>query len=149
MGKVLTEHDDITFEVIGCAMAVHRALGPGYREDTYQRALEARLSKKQLSHEPQKLIQVYDTLQTNVLIGYYIPDFVVEGCVVVEIKALRGLDDDHLAQVIGYLVALNAPVGLLINFGQRMLQWKRVFPPIAPDQYRINRQWLFVPEWIA
>jgi GxxExxY protein len=148
MGKILTGYEDITFDVIGCAMAVHRTLGPGYREDTYQRAMEARLSKHQLSHEPQKLIQVYDSAETNVLIGYYIPDFFVAGSVVVEIKALRGLDDSHFAQVIGYLVALNAPVGLLINFGVRSLQWQRILPPTSADQHRVNRQWLFVPEWL-
>jgi len=82
------------------------------------------------------------------LIGCYIPDFVVAEQVVVEIKALSGLDNSHLAQVIGYLAVTSCPVGLLINFGARSLQWRRILPPVKITEHKVNRQWLFVPDWL-
>ena len=99
--RVMTPHDELTCQVIGCAMAVHRKLGPGLREDTYQRDLEIYLAEKNIPLEPRKLFEVHDTLAQKTLIGYYIPDFVIDGKVVVEIKALKGTDNSHLAQVIG------------------------------------------------
>ena len=65
-----------------------------------------------------------------------------------EIKALKGLDNAHLAQVIGYLAITACPIGLLINFGARSLQWRRVFPTRDISDHRLNRQWLFVPDWL-
>lgn len=95
-GKTIsTPYDAITYKVIGCAMAVHRELGPGLREDSYQRALDNSLSEASLAFESQKLYSVYDDPGGQRLVGYYIPDFVVEGTVIVEIKALRGLDNSH------------------------------------------------------
>ena len=82
------------------------------------------------------------------LIGYYIPDFIVAERVVVEIKALNGIDNSHVAQVIGYLAVTVCPVGLLINFGARSLQYRRIFPPKSIAEHHINRQWLFVPDWL-
>ena len=148
-GKLIeTPYDALTYQVIGEAMAAHRSLGPGCREDTYQRDLEARFTGKGLAFEPQKLLEVYDPDLENVLLGYYIPDFIVAGKLVVEIKALRGLDNSHMAQVIGYLAVSGCPLGLLINFGQRSLRWRRVFPPRKITEHRVNRQWLFVPDWL-
>lgn len=109
--------NELTYRIIGCAMAVHRQRGSGYREDTYQRDLEVHLAEAGLSWEAQKLIEVYDSRSGHVLIGYYVPDFVVDGQVIVEIKALSNIDNSHLAQVIGYLAVTGCPVGLLINFG--------------------------------
>jgi len=143
--RVKTPHDQLTYTIIGCAMAAHRELGPGYRENTYQRALEARLSEAGLAHEPQKLFEVHDN---EVLVGYYIPDFIVEETVPVEIKALNGLDNSHLAQIIGYLAVTGCPLGLLINFGRRSLEYRRIFPPKDITEHRINRQWLFIPDWL-
>ena len=129
-------------------MNVHRSLGPGYREDTYQRDLAAQLTEAGLAFEPQKLYEVHDSQGGGQLIGYYIPDFVVEEKVVVEIKALKGLDNSHLAQVIGYLAVSACPIGLLINFGLRSLQYKRILPPKNITEHKANRQWLFVPDWL-
>ena len=147
-GKLVkTPYDALTYKIIGDAMAVHRGLGPGYREDTYQRDLEVHFANSGLAYVAQKNIEVYDSLDGNALIGYYIPDFIVEESVVVEIKALSGgLDNSHMAQVIGYLAVTGCPAGLLVNFGARSLQWKRVFPPKDVTAQRINRQWLFVPD---
>lgn len=102
-----------------------------------------------LSFEPQKLYEVYDSLGGGNLIGYYIPDFVVDEKVVVEIKAIKGLDNSHLAQVIGYLTVSGLSVGLLINFGTRSLQYKRILPPKKTQEHMVvNRQWLFIPDWL-
>ncbi len=146
--RLVTPYDDLTYKVIGCAMAVHRALGPGYRENTYQRDLEVHLSEKNIPFEAQKLYEVHDSAGMNSLIGYYIPDFVVDGKVIVEIKALKGTDNNHLAQVIGYLAVSGCSLGLLINFGERSLVYKRIFPPKDIQEHRLNRQWLFVPDWL-
>jgi GxxExxY protein len=146
--RVSTPYDDLTYQIIGCAMAVHRSLGPGYRENSYQHDLGVHFAAGGFAFEAQKPYEVYDSLQQNRLIGYYIPDFVVEEKIVVEIKALKGLDNSHLAQVIGYLAVCELSVGLLINFGLRSLQYKRVFPPKNIAEHRLNRQWLFVPDWL-
>jgi GxxExxY protein len=143
-----TPLDELTYQINGCAMAVHRKLGPGFREDTYQRGLEAHLTDKNIPFEAQKLYEVHETAGQNCLIGYYIPDFVVDGKVVVEIKALKGTDNSHLAQVIGYLAVTGCSIGLLINFGERSLIHCRILVPRNIQEHQVNRQWLFVPDWL-
>ncbi len=145
---ITTPYDAITYKIIGCAMAVHGKLGPGYRENTYQRDLAVHFTEAGLSYGSQKLYEVYDSLDGSQLIGYYIPDFVVEQQVIVEIKALRGLDNSHEAQVIGYLAVSGCSVGLLLNFGLRSLQKKRILPPKNITEHKLNRQWLYVPDWL-
>lgn len=146
---VKTPYDDLTYKIIGDAMAVHRKRGPGYREDTYQRDLEVHFDESDLAYVAQKNIEVYDSANEDVLIGYYIPDFIVEDVVIAEIKALSGgLDNTHIAQIIGYLAVTGCPIGLLINFGNRSLEWKRIFPPKDVTEHRVNRRWLFVPDWL-
>lgn len=145
---ISTPYDDLTYKIIGCAMAVHRELGPGHRENIYQRDLERHFSGKNLDFESQRLYEVYDTHDGDQIIGYYIPDFIVEDTVIVEIKALMGLDNSHVAQVIGYLAVTACPVGLLINFGERSLKHKRILPPKNIQEHQLNRQWLFIPDWL-
>jgi GxxExxY protein len=146
---VSTPFDSITHTIIGSAMSVHRELGPGLREGSYQRALANRLSVAGLTFQSQKLYAVYDDPNQQQLIGYYIPDFLVAGNVIVEIKALRAMDNTHVAQVVGYLSVTGCPVGLLINFGERSLRFRRIFPPQkVMDHQVINRQWLFIPDWL-
>ncbi len=145
---VATPYDRQTYQIIGGAMQIHRKLGPGYREDTYQRDLESWFDANGVTYEAQKLLEVHDSLHGEVLIGYYIPDFIVSSQVVVEIKSLSGIDGSHEAQVIGYLAVTGCPVGLLINFGARSLQWRRIFPPKTISEHSVNRQWLFVPDWL-
>ena len=97
-------------------MTVHRNLGPALREDSYQRALALSLEDAGLSFEAQKMYSVFDSQDQPRLVGYYIPDFVVEEKIVLEIKALRGLDNSHLAQVIGYLAVSGCPLGIVGKF---------------------------------
>ena len=143
-----TPYDKLTYLIIGCAMSVHRELGPGLRENTYQKSLANHLSEKSISFEEEQLFPETDDSDHQRLVGYYIPDFVVEDKVIVEIKALNGLDNSHLAQVIGYLAVTGFPVGLLINFGERSLRYRRVFPPQKVIDHLVNRQWLFIPDWL-
>ncbi len=143
-----TPYDKLTYQLIGCAMAVHRQLGPGLRENTYQRSLANQLSDAGLSFEAERLYPVYDDPEEERLVGYYIPDFAVDDSVVIEIKAVRILDNNHLAQVIDYLAVSGLTIGLLINFSERSLRYHRVFPPQKVIDHLLNRQWLFIPDWL-
>jgi GxxExxY protein len=124
-------------------MGSHREIGPGKRENTYQRSMEVRMTDAGVAYVAQKLLEVRDQ---GVLVGYYIPDFIVEEVVIVEIKALSWLDNSHLRQIIGYMAVTGCPVGLLINFGRRSLEYRRIFPPKDITEHRISRQWLYVPD---
>lgn len=141
--------DNLTYEIIGCAMALHREKGSAHRENIYQRGLEVYLENANLPFLPQKMIEIFDDTHVGKLIGYYIPDFIVDSRVVVEIKALNSVDNSHVAQVIGYLAVTGCQVGLLINFGKRGLDWQRILPPKDVSTHKVNRQWLFVPDWMS
>lgn len=82
------------------------------------------------------------------IIESIIRHFIVADQIVVEIKALNNLDSTHIAQTIGYLAASGCPIGLLINFGRHSLEWKRIFPPKDVQEHQVNRQWLFVPDYL-
>jgi GxxExxY protein len=118
--------NDLTYRIIGAAMAVHNALGYGFKEEVYERALLAELIQREIAAEAQFPVQVFH--QGEMVAIFYL-DLFVEGQVVVEIKAFsHQLTNDELAQVINYLKATGAPVGLLFNFGRRRLEYRRVFP---------------------
>ena len=109
--------------IIGCAMAVHSALGNGFQEVIYQRALAIEMADQGLSFSREHEMPIfYKELQ----VGTRRADFLVANVVSVELKALIQLEDVHLAQAINYLEAYDLEVGLLINFGARSLQFKRV-----------------------
>ena len=118
------ELDEITYKMNGCAMRVHSKLGNGFQEVIYQRALAIELRKAGLKFEREVNRNVYFE---NRLIGTRRADFVVENRIVVEIKALINLEDVHLAQAKNYVVAYEFQEGLLINFGARSLQFKKVY----------------------
>jgi GxxExxY protein len=117
---------ELTGKIIGCAMEVHRYLGNGFQEVIYQRALqkEMRLEKLEFTREHEMEIFYKDEC-----IGLRRVDFFVEGKVMVELKAVIQLEDVHLAQAINYLEAYGLDIGLLINFGSKSLQFKRVMKP--------------------
>lgn len=117
------KHSELTGKIIGCAMRVHSALGNGFQEVIYQRALEIEMSDIGLSFTREQEMPVYYKAQQ---IGTRRVDFLVEGVVSVELKALSELLDVHLAQAINYLEAYDLEVGLLINFGAKSLQHKRI-----------------------
>ena len=118
--------DEITFKIIGCAMKVHNTLGNGFQEVIYQRCLAIELSKANLEFVREKdQIIFYEGEE----VGTRRADFIVEGNIMVELKALINLEDVHLAQAKNYVVAYDLPTGLLINFGATSLQYKKVFNP--------------------
>jgi GxxExxY protein len=117
------KHADLTSKIIGCAMIVHSTLGNGFQEVIYQRALEIEMSLAGLEFKREfEMPIMYREFQ----IGTRRVDFFVEEKVSVEIKATSSLDDTHLAQALNYLEAYNLEVGLLINFGERSLKFKRL-----------------------
>ena len=119
------KHKDITEKIIGGAFEVHKFLGNGFQEVIYQRALayEMRMAYLQFHREIEQEI-FYKELEEP--IGTRRADFVVEEKILVELKAVKELDDDHLAQILNYLKAYKLEVGLLINFGGKSLKFKRV-----------------------
>jgi len=117
---------DLTGKIIGCAMEVHRILGNGFQEVIYQRALAKEMALQGLSFSREHEMDIY---YKGDHIGTRRVDFFVEGLVMVELKAVIELQDVHLAQAINYLEAYGLDIGLLINFGSRSLQFKRVMKP--------------------
>lgn len=117
------KYEELTYKIIGCAIEVHKHLGNGFQEVVYQRALaiEMQMQGIEFSREHEMPLQYkgHD-------IGTRRVDFFVEKKIMVEIKALVNLEDVHLAQAMNYVEAYNLEIGLLINFGAKSLQHKRV-----------------------
>ena len=117
------KYSELTSKIIGCAMTVHTALGNGFQEVIYQRALEIEMRLAGIDFSREHNMPIYYREEH---IGTRRVDFLVEGAVSVELKAITKLEDVHLAQAINYLEAYNLEVGLLINFGEKSLQFKRL-----------------------
>jgi GxxExxY protein len=122
--------DEITYRINGCAMKVHGTLGNGFQEVIYQRCLAIELQKAGLNFDREVEQPIF---YEGIGVGNRRADFVVECRIIVELKALVSLEDVHIAQVKNYVAAYNFLVGLLINFGSKSLQFKKVFNP-AYDQ---------------
>ena len=115
--------NEITERVIGCAFTVAKGLGSGFLEKVYENALTHELRKAGLRVEQQHGIEVrYD----GIVVGQYFTDLLIEGCVVVELKAVKALDAVHFAQCLNYLKATGLTVCLLINFGNPKVEFKRI-----------------------
>jgi len=127
--------NDLTYRIIGAAMAVHNEIGYGFKEEVYERALEVKLNHAGINVEPQYQVSVeFEGEQVAI---FYL-DLFAENQVIVEVKAFsHHLTNDELAQVINYLKATGAPVGLLFNFGRRKLEYRRIFP--AKDVKPVQR----------
>ena len=119
------KYKEITEKIIGSPFEVHKFLGNGFQEVIYQRALAWELSKAGLTHV-REIEQEIFYKELSEPIGTRRADFVVEGKILVELKALVALEDVHLAQVLNYLKAYRLEVGLLINFGSKSLTFKRL-----------------------
>ncbi|OQX02748.1 MAG: GxxExxY protein [Thiothrix lacustris] len=117
------KHTDLTGTIIGCAMQVHSALGNGFMEVIYQRALQIEMSEAGLTFSREHEMPIY---YKGHKVGTRRVDFLVEDVVAVELKAVIQLEDVHLAQAINYLEAQALEIGLLINFGAKSLQFKRL-----------------------
>lgn len=122
------KYSDLTAKIIGAAMEVHKTLGNGFQEVIYQRALAIELANIGLSFVREQEMQISYKGRD---IGTRRVDFFVEDKIMVEIKAVIQLEDVHLAQAINYLEAYNMEIGLLINFGARSLEFKRVMRKLS------------------
>lgn len=119
------KYKDITEKIIGASFEVHSFLGNGFQEVIYQRALAWEMQQKGLEFAREIEQQIYYK-ELPEPIGTRRADFVVEGKILVELKALILLEDVHLAQTLNYLKAYKLEVGLLINFGSKSLTFKRL-----------------------
>jgi GxxExxY protein len=119
------KHSDLTHKIIGCAMQVHSFLGNGFQEVIYQRALALEFLKAGLKFERELLVEIFYKDYIAPL-GTRRVDFLVEGLVLVELKALSALDEVHVNQALNYLRVYKIEIGLLINFGENRLNLKRL-----------------------
>ena len=124
------QYEDLTRKIIGCAMKVHSTLGNGFQEVIYQRAMCIEMDKLSLSFQREMEMTIY---YDGIDIGTRRLDFFVEEVIMVELKALIKLEDVHLAQAMNYCQAYNLPIGLLINFGSKSLEFKRVYNVNHPE----------------
>ncbi len=131
--------EDLTYKVIGAAMRVHNALGPGLKEAAYQKALSLEMEAAGLSFGAERPVEIS---VGGTSVGLLYLDHLVEGQLIVEEKAFSHLlTDEEIAQAITYLCATDLKVGLLLNFRRRRLEYKRIFPPKNIERWRerINR----------
>ena len=123
-------YEEITHAIIGCAMKVHSTLGSGFQEVIYQRALAIEMVKQSLHFLREMEMAIFYEGEE---IGIRRVDFFVGEKIMVELKATSELNDMHLNQCRNYLEAYNLPVGLLINFSSKSLQYKRIYNTKHPD----------------
>ena len=121
--KTNYKYSEITAKIIGCSMEVHKILGNGFQEVIYQRALAKEMNLREILFTREFEMPIFYKEEQ---IGTRRVDFLIEKVVSVEIKALTKLEDVHLAQAINYLEAYNLEIGLLINFGAKSLEFKRL-----------------------
>ena len=115
---------DECYRIIGACMEVHSELGSGFLEAVYQEALAIEFNEREIPFISESRLNIYYKGQK--LNKYYNADFICFDQVIIEIKAVESLTDEHLGQVLNYLKATGFRVGLLINFGTSKLQYKRV-----------------------
>ena len=116
------KYSDLTEKIIGCSMKVHTFLGNGFPEVIYQRSLAIELEKSGINFNRELEQDIY---YDNIKVGTRIIDFLIENKVLVELKALGEINENHYSQVLNYLKAYKLEIGLLINFGAKSLQFKR------------------------
>ena len=117
------QYNKLSERIIGCAFKVYNILGCGFLEKVYENSLAHELRKESLSVDQQKPIKViYD----GIVVGEYIADLLVESVIILELKALKEIDNIHEAQLLNYLKATGLKLGLILNFGQPKLQIRRM-----------------------
>ena len=126
------KYSAITAKIIGCAMEVHKYLGNGFQELIYQKALKEEFIMQGVSFAREFEMNVF---YKGVIVGTRRVDFLVENVVSLEIKAVTKMEDVHLAQAINYLEAYNLEIGMLLNFGAKSLEYRRLInPKYKPDE---------------
>ena len=119
-------HGDLTQIILECCFEVMNELGAGFLESVYKNALVIALKQRGLRVQTEQCFEIYFRGQK---VGLYKADIIIEETVVIELKCCKCLLPEHQAQTINYLTAANLPVGLLVNFGQKDLEYKRVRNP--------------------
>jgi GxxExxY protein len=114
---------ELTDKIIGCAFKVSNTLGTGFLEKVYENALAYELHRSNINFERQKKLQVH---YEGIIVGEYVADLVVESSIVIELKAVKSLEENHYAQCINYLNATNFDLCLLMNFGTPKIEIRRV-----------------------
>ena len=118
------QHKEESYNIIGACMAVHRELGSGFLEAVYQEALALELKARSIPYIQEEKLEIY--YKEHTLQQYYVADFICYDNIVLELKALSGLESSHYAQVLNYLKATDLSLGLLVNFGTKSLESKRI-----------------------
>ncbi|PKQ64827.1 GxxExxY protein [Labilibaculum filiforme] len=136
MIKEQYKYSELTGKIIGCAMEVHKILGNGFQEVIYQRALAKEMGLQGIGFSREHEMPIYYKEEH---IGTRRVDFLIEDVISVELKAVTKTEDVHLAQAINYLEAYNLEVGLLINFGTKSLDFKRLINSKYNQRNQINQ----------
>ena len=116
-------HSDLTGSILNCCFEVMNELGPGFLERVYKNALVMAMREKGLQVEAERS---YNVIFREKIVGRYIADLVVNDTVIVELKCCENLISEHQAQLLNYLKVSGLPVGLLVNFRRRKLDWNRL-----------------------
>jgi GxxExxY protein len=131
------DQGELTEKIIGCAMTVHRILGPGFLESVYQNALAHELRKAGIEVACERKIQVtYD----GVAVGDFSADMLAHQTILIENKAVQRLGPAHEVQLVNYLTATGIEIGLLLNFGAERLEFKRKTRTYRPKREGPDRQ---------
>lgn len=117
-------YKDEVYLFIACCMEVHKNLGKGFLEAVYKDALSYELEKKNIPFEKERKFQI--KYKDVILPHYYFCDFIIHDKIIVEIKAQDGISDSHYKQLINYLAVTKNKLGLIVNFGENSLKFKRV-----------------------
>ena len=117
------KYSDLTGKIIGCAMKVHGTLGNGFQEMIYQKCLAIEIGRQGLKFSKELEMEIY---YEGISVGTRRVDFLVDSKIMVELKAVSILNDIHFAQALNYLEAYKLDTGLLINFGSKSLEFKRI-----------------------
>ncbi|MDR2651994.1 MAG: GxxExxY protein [Prevotellaceae bacterium] len=117
-------YKDEVYRIVGAAMNVHRELGCGFLEAVYQEAIEIEFQMQQIPYQREEKLKIY--YKGQLLKKYYEADFICFNQIVVELKALSVLTTEHESQLLNYLKATDMKLGLLINFGETSLRYKRM-----------------------
>ena len=129
-------HKELTYKIVGCAMEVHSVLGFGFLEKVYENALMVELRTANIPAVQQQAVKVQ---YKGEIVGDYIADIVIDNKIILELKSARAICDEHVAQMLNYLKATGFELGLLINFGEHKLEYKRLvfsreLTPIAANK---------------
>ena len=123
MVRDVAYYNSLTEQIIGCAYSVANVLGEGFLEKVYENALAHELEKTGLKVSRQESVKVF---YDGIVVGDYFVDLIVDEEIIIELKAVKNIDNSHLAQCINYLKATGKKLALLINFGNSRVQVKRV-----------------------